>query len=323
MRFNRHCTQKRKSALQQPGFTYIELLVSLMIGSLLMLGITSALSTGFGASEPVRGKNALNQQARFAMQRMQRALSTSPWLLVPFADRDSSPGWKENERDVLAVTLSHDIDRDGDGIADADNDGDGLIDEDLPEDTSNDAASGIVGIDDDGNGVVDDGVAANDDEYNVLNWPIFTNEDVVDANDDDVDGTVDDDPPADMNGDGCSGSCDVDEDGDGNTNEDDPEDDDEDGQSDEDWYDAVVFYLNGSDLIERTPVPWDEDGSGGTPDGRDFVEQTIAENVTLFAVVREPMTNERAQLVTLTLQLTDSDGQSVQLTTQVRVGGAI
>ena len=37
-------------------------------------------------------------------------------------------------------------------------------------------------------------------------------------------------------------------------------DDDEDGQDDEDWFDPVVFYLQGSALIERRAVPWDENG---------------------------------------------------------------
>lgn len=325
MCFSRRRNSKKNRAvhrLPQPGFTYIELLISLLLGSLLMVGISSALSTGFSGSEPVRGKNELNRQARFAMQRMQQAVSQSPWLLVPFADRMATVGWKENERDVLAVTLPHNIDSDGDGVADADNDGDGLFDEDLPADTSNDGASGLIGIDDDGNGSVDEGNAANDDEYHIGFALFDTNEDAIDGDDNDGDGSVDDDPPADMNRDGCSGRCDVDEDGDGNSNEDNPENDDEDDQDDEDWYDAVVFYLSGSDLIERTPVPWDEDLSGSV-DGRDFVEQTIAENVTLFAVVREPMTGERTQLVSLSLQLTASDGQNVQLTTQVRVGGAL
>ena len=39
-------------------------------------------------------------------------------------------------------------------------------------------------------------------------------------------------------------------------------DDDEDGSSDEDWYDPLVFYLAGSSLVQRTPVPWDVDSSG-------------------------------------------------------------
>lgn len=323
MRASCRYRQEVNRLMLQLGFTYIELLISLLIGSLLMLGITSAVSTGFRASEPVRVKNELNRQARFAMQRMQQNLSQTPWLLLPLADRSSTPGVQENERDVLAFTLPHNIDNDGNGIADADNDGDGLFDEDLPADANNDGASGLYGIDDDGAGGVDDGVAANDDEYNILDLYLYTDEDAIDGIDGDDDGTIDDDPPADMNADGCSGACAVDEDGDGNSNEDDAEDDDEDGQSDEDWYDAMVFYLNGSDLIERTAVPWDENGSGGSPDGRDFIEQTIAENVTLFAVIREPMSNERAQLVTLSLQLTDSNGQSVELSTQVRVGGAL
>ncbi len=308
-------------AVDHRGFTYIELLVSLLLGSLLMLGITGALSTGFNVSDTVRAKNTLNQQARFAMQRMQQAVSQSPWLLLPYSNATN------NTRDVLAVTLAHSVDNDGDGRPDADNDGDGRFDEDLPADTSNDFASGIFGIDDDGDGVVDEGLVANDDEFSLFNFGLASNEDPVDGNDNDFDGTIDEDPGSDMNADGCPGICGVDDDGDrlidelvsgGNAEY----DDDEDGQRDEDWYDPVVFHLNGSDLIERTAVPWDADGDGDV-DGRDYVEQTIAANVTQFKVVREPMRAERAQLLSLTLKLTDSSGQTVQLSTQVRLGGAL
>ena len=213
MRASCRYRQEVNRLMLQLGFTYIELLISLLIGSLLMLGITSAVSTGFRASEPVRVKNELNRQARFAMQRMQQNLSQTPWLLLPLADRSSTPGVQENERDVLAFTLPHNIDNDGNGIADADNDGDGLFDEDLPADANNDGASGLYGIDDDGAGGVDDGVAANDDEYNILDLYLYTDEDAIDGIDGDDDGTIDDDPPADMNADGCSGACAVDEDG--------------------------------------------------------------------------------------------------------------
>ena len=38
----------------------------------------------------------------------------------------------------------------------------------------------------------------------------------------------------------------------------------------EDWYDPVVFYLNGDNLMQRTPVPWDVNG-GGFVTGLDFI----------------------------------------------------
>ena len=53
----------------------------------------------------------------------------------------------------------------------------------------------------------------------------------------------------------------------------------------EDWYDPVVFYLNGDNLMQRTPVPWDENGSGFVT-GLDFITEPIAENVTRFRVER-------------------------------------
>ncbi len=305
------------------GFTFIELLISLLIGSMLMLGIGTALSASFRASDAVHTKNALNRQAGFAMQRMQRALGHSRRILLPLGDNSYTASVQENERDVVAVTLAHDIDADGDGVADADNDADGRFDEDLPADSNNDGASGIVAIDDDADGFIDESTSANDDES--LGIPLVlaaSDEDPLDGTDDDADGTIDEDPPADMNGDGKAGVSGVDDDGDGVIDEGDRDDDDEDGLVDEDWYDSVVFYLNGSDLIERTPVPWDANASGAV-DGSDFVEQVIAENVTVFTVVREPVTDERFQLVSLTLALAAADGQSVQLGTQVRIGGAL
>ena len=58
-----------------------------------------------------------------------------------------------------------------------------------------------------------------------------------------------------LNDDGAPGIAGVDDDGDGSIDEGDVADDDEDGQSDEDWYDPVVFYLSGSAVIERRAYP--------------------------------------------------------------------
>jgi hypothetical protein len=100
-------------------------------------------------------------------------------------------------------------------------------------------------------------------------------------------------------------------------------DDDEDGSSDEDWYDPVVFYLAGGTLLQRTPVPWDENASG-TVTGTDFKTEVIADNVTHFRVERVPQAADRALTVDLTLALTSpQSGETVRLTTRVRVGGAL
>ncbi len=161
---------------------------------------------------------------------------------------------------------------------------------------------------------------ADDDDESV---DLARNEDRINGTDDDGDGIADEDPGADNNGDGCPGTCAVDDDADGALDEGAAADDDEDGVSDEDWYDPLVFYLAGSTLMQRTPVPWDENASG-TVTGSDYVEQVIAANVTRFRVERIPLGGGRAQLIDLTLALTDPQtGETVSLNTRVRVGGAL
>jgi hypothetical protein len=126
-----------------------------------------------------------------------------------------------------------------------------------------------------------------------------------------------------MNGDGCSGVCRVDDDGDGQIDEGAVADDDEDGLSDEDGLNPVVFYLDNSTLVQRTPVPWDADSSGQI-DGRDFIEKALVEDVSRFRVERLPLNNRSHVLVDLTLELTSQkSGETVSLHTRVRVGAAL
>ena len=88
-------------------------------------------------------------------------------------------------------------------------------------------------------------------------------------------------------------------------------------------YNPVVFYLDNGTLKERTPVPWDESGTGGIT-GRDFITSDIAENVSRFRVERIPVSSDRTQLIDITLELTSSvNDEIVSLRTQVRVGGGL
>ena len=320
----------------QSGFTLVEMLIATALAGLLIAGLNGAIGQALTIQDSVSKKNDLTQQARFAMEQMVRAVSQSRLLMLPMADK-SVTLFVENIREqtvpasapppgsslgtaVLAVTLPAYFDLDGNGIPDADNDGDGRFDEDLPADTTYDLKPGIVGIDDDGNGIYDYSLspAADDDESSNF----AQNEDVINGVDDDGDGITDEDPGADNNGDGCAGICGVDDDADGVVDEGSVADDDEDGSSNEDWYDPLVFYLVGSTLIQRTPVPWDESG-GGLVSGLDFIEEAIAENVTRLRVERVSQAG-RSQIVDLTLQLTSPDsGEIVSLHTRVRVGGAL
>jgi len=320
----------------QSGFTLVEMLIATALAGLLIAGLNGVIGQALTIQDAVSEKTKLTQQARFAMEQMVRAVRQSRKLLRPMADK-STTTFVENIREqtipasapptgssfataVLAVTLPAYFDLDSNAIPDADNDGDGRIDEDLPADTSNDGKPGIVGIDDDGNGIADFSFspAADDDESS----DFAQNEDRINGIDDDGDGIADEDPGADNNGDGCAGVCGVDDDADGSIDVGAVADDDEDGSSDEDWYDPLVFYLAGSTLMQRTPVPWDVNSSG-TVTGLDYIEEPIAENVSRLRVERVSQPG-RSQIVDLTLQLTSpSSGESVNLHSRVRLGAAL
>ena len=316
------------------GFTLVELLTALAVAALLVTGLVGAIATTLETQEHSRGRNELTRNARFAMDRMVRAVSNTPRLLLPLSDKPFS-NWPEHIRKetvppsppvgssikataVLVVTQDAQVDLDGNGIPDADNDGDGRIDEDPPDDMSNDFAAGIYLIDDDGDGFVDESTWGDDDE-----GPFEQDEDPINGLDDDNDNNIDEDASADVNGDGEPGIAGVDDDGDGSIDEGDTDDSDEDGNLNEDWLDPVVFYLDNGALMERTPVPWDENASGSTT-GRDFIASAIAENVTLLRIERVPPAAGQALLVDLTLELTNpASGELVSLHTRVRVGGAL
>lgn len=316
------------------GFTYIELLLAVTISAILVTGLMGVVNTALLTGDDVRQRNDLTRQARFAMQRMVQSVSHSQRLLLPLNDNPGT-NWPEHIREqtvppsppvgsstfasaVLAITLPLDIDLDDNGVPDADNDGDGRIDEDIGSDNNNDGAPGILFIDDNGDGTMDVslGIEPNEDNDEDNN----ATEDPVDGIDNDGDGSIDEDVKADMNGDGLAGLSGVDDDNDGAIDEEHSNDDDEDTVKDEDWYDPVVFYLSGNQLIERTPVPWDTNADSVIT-GADFIESVISDNVTHFRVERINYTTGTAS-IDLILQLTDPDsGEKIKLQTIVRVGG--
>jgi prepilin-type N-terminal cleavage/methylation domain-containing protein len=296
------------------GFTLLELVLALAIAALLFGALAGLTGESLRALALVREHETLNEDARFAMERMVTAVRGTSRLLLPLAENPATPH-SEAVRDVLAVALPPSVDRDQDGVADADNDGDGLVDEDPGVDLTDDDANGIVGIDDDGDGAVDEGGTgpmgnfADDDEDGSFN------EDAWDGADDDDDGSVGEDPEGDWNGDDEAGVAGVDDDADGSTDEGARTDDDEDGDANEDPFDPVVFFLSGTTLVERLP-------NLDPADGLDFSERPIAENVGDFRVERlAPGVNDRAVLVDITLQLATASGETVDVTTRVRVGG--
>lgn len=322
-----------KRVLVSGGFTLIEFMVSMVLGALIVTALISVVTQLSDARTAVQERGQLVQEAHFAMTRMVRAVAQTRDLILPQMDKPATD-WRENVREetvpasppegsstkataVLAVSLSARVDLNADGIPDADNDGDGLIDEDYPADMSFDMSPGIYQIDDGGDGSADEGAANLDDDDEWLN---SNDEDPINGIDDDGDGLVDDDPSADMNGDGAPGIVGVDDDNDGLIDEGSSEDDDEDGKSNEDWLDAVVFFLRGDSLIERHPVPWAKDGETNVS-GRNFIESVIADGVSRFRVERTS-DNGSIEIVDITLEMTAAtSGEIVNLHTRVRVGG--
>lgn len=311
----------------------MELMISVVIGGMLLLGFQRLLSVSLSAKEGLSDEIRLVQQARFAMTRMTKAVAGSPRLVLPLAD-DVDTNWPENIREqsdpptppigdsslataVLAVTLPIHWDANKDGIADADNDGDGRIDEDWGYDNNNDGDDGIRGIDDDGDGSVDENFFGTSDDEDAE-----YDEDRIDGLDTDRDGSVEEDTGRDMNGDYAPGLAGVDDDGDGSIDEGDYGDDDEDDLGDEDWQDSLVFYLQGTNLIERRAVPWDTSGDSNVT-GIDYVESVIAEGVTYLRFERIATTANQKTHVSIQFTLDDGEGNSTEMATTVRLGGEV
>lgn len=267
---------------RQGGFSLIELMTALAIGAMLLGGVYQLISRTMEWMRLTEAQNRTTLAARFAFDRMVNAAAEGRVLILPLG---------ASVRNHFAVTLPGSVDRNGDGYADADNDFDRLIDEDLSSDMTLDGANGLREFDDDVDGADDELtlelLSRDDDEDGT------SNEDSIDSIDNDGDGRIDED--ADSNGD---------EDGDGRT--------------DEDGYDAVLFHLTGTTLVERVRVPWDTT-SNATVDGRDYVTSVIAENVTLFET-RGELTSSGWTLLHLKMNTLDANGAVITLETSVRVG---
>lgn len=67
----------------QQGFTLIEVLLSVTIAGVLMAGISGVIGAALEAERITREKNDTLRQARFAMQRMVRAVTGTRHLLIP------------------------------------------------------------------------------------------------------------------------------------------------------------------------------------------------------------------------------------------------
>jgi prepilin-type N-terminal cleavage/methylation domain-containing protein len=312
----------------QTGLTLLETLIAVAIAGILIAAISGFINTALNAGQSTHMQNDTLQQARFAMQRMNRAVSKSRQLRIPLGE-NSTTAWSESVRNVLAVSLDPTLDRNKDGWADANNDRDYLdankngtrdageperVDEDFDLDSNSDGKPGIMNIDDNGDGTVDEGsgaMARHDDDEDGN-----ADEDPINGLDDDNDGTIDEDPFSDMNNDGKAGIISVDDDLDGTIDEGNKDDDDEDGVVIEDWADDQVFYLSGTALMERLP---NINGADGTA----YTEYSIADNVSQFRVERVLGANGSTVLVDIALTLSPSGGNPVSLNTRVGVGSGL
>ncbi|MCP5178833.1 MAG: prepilin-type N-terminal cleavage/methylation domain-containing protein [Pseudomonadales bacterium] len=264
------------------GFSLVEMTAALAIAAMLLGGLYSLVSQTNILRDATEAENRTALALQEVMERIVRHIGGSRLLIQPS---------KSGVRNLLAVSLPASVDRDGDGFADADNDKDGLLDEDRSADLAKDGKPGIRGIDDDGDGSIDENsiLTHDDDEDGTIN------EDGLNLHDDDGDGAIDED---------YGSLVAVDDDGDGST--------------DEDWIDPVVYYLSGASLVERLPVPWDVDGSGGVT-GVDYVENTVLSGVTLFEVQREDLAGHKV-LVHVRLIAMDTQLQVHELSTAVLIG---
>ena len=309
---------------KQSGLSLIELLIAVTLAGFLIAGMQGLVGLALNAENSTRARNDSLQQGRFAMQMMVKSVRMTRRLMIPLGENPNT-GYSESDRDVLAVTLDPTLDRNTDGWADANNDKDYLdinnngsrdageperIDEDSSHDMTNNGVSGIINIDDDGDGVIDESNQNDDDEDGNIN------EDEADDVDEDGDGARDEDFSFDHSNDNAPGLLGVDDDYDGTVDEGHNDDDDEDGLRSEDWLDPVVYFLNGTTLIQRIP-------NINPTDGTDYQENPIAENVSLFQVIRIPQGNGRAVLVELTLEITATDGETASFNTKVGEGSGL
>jgi len=114
------------------GFSLIELLITIAILGIVVAGLQQVIVGGLSAYDAVKDKQELENQARFAMERMV--------MFVQESDEISSPDSASNQEILKVSERVMDIydysgaspvyDVDGDGVLDADNDDDGTVNED-------------------------------------------------------------------------------------------------------------------------------------------------------------------------------------------------
>jgi len=115
------------------GLTLFELLISIAILGILMVGLHQALGTAISAYGNTKNKQELLAQARYTMERMVMFVNETDYIWKP--DDVDQEILRVGER-VLDTynNATHAYDIDGDGYLDADNDYNGTINVTLPPD---------------------------------------------------------------------------------------------------------------------------------------------------------------------------------------------
>lgn len=230
------------------GFTLLELLIVLAIGSGLLTGVAYLLNLGIRTHNSGVAEAEARQTLEFALQEIGRALRETQDVLVPNT-HDMDRNDNDPAKNLLVVSLSPVLDANNDGFFDADNDRDGVVDwqvrqfavgvarqfplrsaVNLPRDMTNDNRTGVRGIDDDGDDNVDEAQCSanysNDETTCDYNWNY---------------------------------------------------------EYSADWLDAVVFMVRASSgvnyLVQRQPAPLGANGQAWT-------NHALARNVTVFTVKR-------------------------------------
>ena len=122
---SRNLSEKMLPMHDNSGFTLLELLISIAILSIIMIGLHQAMGTALSAHRQTTDRQELLARARYAMERMVLFVQETDQIQIVSADN-----LVVNER-VLDTydNDTHGYRAEGDGYLDADNDYDGVVNE--------------------------------------------------------------------------------------------------------------------------------------------------------------------------------------------------
>lgn len=120
--------RKSFSMKDSSGFTLLELLISIAILSMIMIGLHQVMGATLSAHRQTTEKSELVAQARYAMERMVMFVQETDQIDLPSVDK-----LVVRER-LLDTYNNQSLAYEPDGYLDADNDGNGLVNEGSAED---------------------------------------------------------------------------------------------------------------------------------------------------------------------------------------------